>query len=150
MKKIQTALVIFFVLIIGVVSEGFAQRQISGTVLSSNGEPVKFATVQVLGTSRGTSADENGKFKINAKYGEQIKISSIGYEPSTIKVGKSDNIVVTLSVSGDKLGEVVVTALGISRQKKTLGYAVQEINNKALTEAADNNIVNTIMTIVQN
>ena len=120
------------------------QRQISGTVFDSDGNPIKFATVQVIGTSLGVSADGQGGFKILAAPGQQLQISSTGYEQYTIKIGKSNKVDVTLVSSGDKLGEVVVTALGISRAKKTLGYAVQELNNSALVDAADNNIVNTI------
>ena len=120
------------------------QHQLTGTVVNSEGVPIKSATVQVVGTNRGTSADGQGKFQIEADTGEQLRISSIGYEPNIVKVGKGNTLVITLNSSGNKLGEVVVTALGITRAKKTLGYAVQELNNNALTDAADNNIVNTI------
>jgi TonB-linked SusC/RagA family outer membrane protein len=134
-----------FLLYIGVSPTVFAQqRLLTGTVVNSDGSPVKFATVQVVGTNVGVSADEQGKFKIEAIPGQQLLVSSIGYESSTVKVGKGIVIVVTLTSSGNKLGDVVVTALGITRAKKSLGYAVQELNNAALTDAADNNIVNTI------
>src|SRR6185437_4475947 len=123
----------------------FAQeRLLTGTVINSDGSPVKFATVQVVGANVGVSADENGKFKISAIPGQQLQVSSIGYEPTIIKVGKSNLLTITLISSGNQLGEVVVTALAITRAKKTLGYAVQELKNDALTAAPDNNIVNTI------
>ena len=120
------------------------QHQLTGTVVNSEGLPIKSATVQVVGTNRGTSADGLGKFQIEINAGEQLRISSVGYEPNIVKVGKGNTLIITLNSSGNKLGEVVVTALGITRAKKTLGYAVQELNNNDLTQAADNNIVNTI------
>jgi TonB-linked SusC/RagA family outer membrane protein len=145
MKKLLTVFGVLLILAMGVSLTAFAQqRELSGTVLNSDGSPIKFATVQVIGTGQGVSADEQGKFTITASPGQQIQVSSIGYEPSVVKVGKSNVLVITLGSSGNQLGEVVVTALGISRAKKTLGYAVQELNNSALTDAADNNIVNSI------
>src|SRR6185312_10639530 len=144
MKKF---LIVFgmYLLYIGVSSQVFAQqRLVTGTVLNSDGNPVKFATVQVVGANVGVSADENGKFQISASPGQQLQVSSIGYESSIIKVGKNNFLTITLNSAGSQLGEVVVTALGITRAKKTLGYAVQELKNDALTAAPDNNIVNTI------
>lgn len=144
MKKIFTAYGLFL-LFIGISTSLFAQqRQFTGTVLDSDGIPIKFATVQVIGTNTGISADELGKFKINAVPGQQLQISAVGFETTTVTVGENIVLVIKLVSSGTNMGEVVVTALGISRAKKTLGYAVQELNNSALTDAADNNIVNTI------
>jgi TonB-linked SusC/RagA family outer membrane protein len=144
MKKILTG---FGMLLIGIGTTFtvFAQQRIlTGTVLNTEGNPIKFATVQVVGSSNGASADEQGKFKIKAATGQELRVSSIGYEPDIVKVGKSNILVITLVHSGNEMGEVVVTALGITREKKTLGYAVQTLDNSALVDAADNNIVNTI------
>lgn len=144
MKKFLTAFGLLL-LCIGINTTVFAQqKQITGTVLSSDGSPVKFAAVQVVGTKTGQSADEQGKFKITATRGQQLRISAVGYDPVTVKIGDNNDLVIKLNWVGDNMGEVVVTALGISRAKKTLGYSVQELNNAALTDAADNNIVNTI------
>lgn len=144
MKKILNVFGILL-LFTGLSTPSFAQRrQITGTVLNSDGAPIKFATVKISGTGQGASADEQGVFKVNVAAGAALEVSAVGYETSTIKVGKSNTLVITLTTAGNSLGEVVVTALGISRAKKTLGYAVQELNNSALTDAADNNIVNSI------
>ena len=144
MNKILTVLWIFLFCIGTGFTASAQQMPVSGTVLDADGNPIKFATVKVVGSTLGTSADEQGRFKIQAASGQQLQISSTGFEPNTIQVGKSNTMKVTLVSSENKLGEVVVTALGISRAKKTLGYAVQELNNAALTDAADNNIVNTL------
>lgn len=144
MNKIVTAIGILL-LCIGVTSSVFAQQRIiTGRVLNTDGTPIKFATVQVAGTSHGISANEQGEFKIEGTTGEQLLVSSVGFESTTVTIGKNNSLEIRLAPSANKLGEVVVTALGISREKKTLGYAIQQINNKELTDAPDNNIVNTI------
>ncbi len=144
MKKILT----FFgmlLFLIGVSIRTMAQqREITGTVLNSDGVPIKFATVQVVGTNVGVSADEQGKFKIEASPGQRLQVTAVGYESGTIKIGKSTLLAITLSSSGNNLGEVVVTALGITRAKKTLGYAVQDLSGDELSGARDNNIINNI------
>lgn len=144
MKKILTVFGLFL-LLTGISATVCAQRrQVTGTVLNSEGVPIKFATIKVTGTSVGTSADEQGVFKINIDGHDELEITAIGFEPGIVKVGKNNSIVVTLVSAKNNLGEVVVTALGLSRAKKTLGYSVQELNNSALTDAADNNIINTV------
>lgn len=120
------------------------QRQVTGTVLDPDGLPVKLASIQVMGTNRGTTADELGGFKIQATAGEELEVSSIGFLTTKIKVGQNNKLVIALSRSGNDLGEVVVTALGITRSKKTLGYAVQKLDGSQLNMARDNNIVNSL------
>jgi TonB-linked SusC/RagA family outer membrane protein len=145
MKKLLTVFCVLLLLNMGVSSTGFAQqRELSGTVLNSDGIPIKYATVQVVGTAQGISADEQGKFTITASPGQQLQVSSIGYETAIVKVGTSNNFVITLASSGNKLGEIVVTALGITRAKKTLGYAVQDLSSDELSGARDNNFINNI------
>ncbi len=126
-------------------SNGFAQqRQVTGTILSPDGLPVRLASIQVIGSNRGAIADEQGQFKIEANAGEELQVSSIGFATLIVKVGQDSKIVITLSRSGNDLEDIVVTALGISRAKKTLGYAVQKIDGAQLNTARDNNIVNSL------
>ncbi len=145
MKKILTIAWMFLLLCIVAGTKGFAQlRQFTGTILSTDGLPVKLASIQVIGTNRGTSADEHGEFKIDATPGEELQVSAIGFLTSKIKVQQQNKLVITLTRSGNDLGEVVVTALGISRAKKTLGYAVQKLDGAQVNTARDNNIVNSL------
>lgn len=144
MRKVLAAcgLLLFFA---GLSTAVFAQqREYSGVVLNSNSEPVKFATINIAGTKTGVSADDQGRFLIRASRGQKLTVSAVGQETRTITLGENTTLHIQLAGSGSNMGEVVVTALGISREKKALGYSVQELNNSALTEAADNNIVNTI------
>src|SRR5579872_6354787 len=144
MRKCLTAILLFLVMM-GLGTAVLAQqRQFFGTVVNSKDEPVKYASIHLVGTKGGVSADDQGRFTITARAGQQLVVSAVGMEPQTITLGGNSSVVIKLAPSGANMGEVVVTALGISRAKKTLGYAVQELKNASLTEAADNNIVNTI------
>ena len=145
MKKTLTTICSFLLLYVATGIKVFAQqKQLTGTVLSSDGLPVKLASVQVIGTKRGTTADELGEFKITVTVGEELEVSSIGFVTSKIKVEQKNKLVITLTRSGNDLGDVVVTALGISRSKKTLGYAVQKLDGSQLNVARDNNIINSL------
>ena len=145
MKKNLSFLVMFLLLMVASGSKAFAQKQeLSGTILNSDGSPIQFASIQVKGTTRGATSNEKGEFKITASPGEELQVSSVGYVTRLIKVAKVTNLVITLTNSGNDLGEVVVTALGITRAKKTLGYAVQKIDGSQLDQAKDNNIINSL------
>lgn len=144
MSKILTALATFLFLI-GIFSSVSAQQmQVLGTVLDNEGKPIKFATVLVVGTAVGTSADEQGKFKIQSSSGQKLQISATGYQTSVVTVGSNPVLSINLVTAGDQMEEVVVAALGLTRSKKALGYAVQELKGSALVDAAANNIVNTL------
>lgn len=145
MKRIITFIGVFLLLCATTGTKLFAQqKQFTGSVLSSDGTPVKFATVLVVGTTVGTSADEQGNFKIQSSSGQKLQISATGYQTSVVTVGNNAVLYLRLIASGDQMEEVVVSALGLTRSKKALGYTVQELKGSALVEAADNNIVNTL------
>jgi TonB-linked SusC/RagA family outer membrane protein len=100
------------------------------------------ASVLEKTTSNGVTADENGKFIITvANTGATLVVSAVGYTPREIKVGTSATISITLQEVAN-LSEVVVTAMGISREKKALGYATQEIKAADLNRNLQPNIVN--------
>src|SRR5688500_1882206 len=107
-------------------------RQISGVVLNNNGEPVPLATIIIKGTNNSTTADENGRFTINATGNNLVLVvSSVSYASREITVGTDNSYNIRLSDAGD-LREVVVTALGIRKEKKALGYSAQEIKGADL------------------
>ena len=100
-----------------------------GTVKDSNGQPVIGAAVQVIGTSVGSITDIDGKFSIPAETGQTLLVSYIGYQSAKAKVtGK--HIKMTLVESSIAVDEVVVTALGIKKEKKALAYSVSEIKGE--------------------
>ena len=107
-----------------IVQLTFAQQKtVSGTVSDENGLPLIGATVVIAGTSSGTTTDFDGNYKITASQGDVLNFSYVGYSDQSITVGASNTINTTLQPD-NTLDEVVVTAQGIKREKKSLGYAV--------------------------
>ena len=116
-----------------------AQKTITGVVKNANDAPVSEVTVQVKGTSRGTTTNVKGEFTILANTDETLVFSAIGYATIEKQVGNSATINVSLTEGTKELGEVVVTALGIKREQMALGYATQSINENQVTDARSNN-----------
>lgn len=95
-----------------------AIAQITGTVTDSTGEPLIGATVMISGTSTGTSADLDGNFSIDAKKGQELRISSVGYETALVKIGDQTHIDVVLKESSTMLKDVVVVGYGTMEKKR--------------------------------
>ncbi len=145
-------LLIFFSLSSGAL---FAQgRIITGKVSSAkDNSSLAGVSVSVKGTNRSAAADADGNFSIPAPAGRVVLVFSfVGFSSKEVTVGADDNTVaVSLTEDNRQLGEVVVTALGISRQKKTLVYAAQTVKPTELTEARDaNNVINSLSGKVAN
>ena len=123
----------------------FAQsKEITGKVTDSKGTPIPGVTVKVKGQKSGTSADADGTFKINASTSATLIISGIGFETKEVRVGNLENLTISLRQSDASLSEVVVTALGIKREKRLLTYATQEVKGTSLVEAKQDNLVNAL------
>jgi TonB-linked SusC/RagA family outer membrane protein len=122
----------------------FAQQSITGRVTDAKG-PVAGVTVSIKGTARGTQTDTNGSFTIQASQGETLRFSNIGYKSTEIVVGSTKTINATLTEDASALDEVVVTAMGVKREKKTLGYSFQEVKAEQITDAKENNIANALV-----
>jgi len=123
-----------------VVQMTFAQEKtVSGTVTESSGQPLPGASVVVRGSTSGTQTDFDGKFAIKAKVGDILVFSYVGMEAKTVTVGASNTVNVTLE-EGLQLEEVIVTAQGIKREKKALGYAVAEVGSEQLEQRAEGDI----------
>ncbi len=125
----------------------FAQTQgseVSGTVYDSNGEPLIGAIVTVKGTNRGVATDADGKFHLQAKPGQVLTVSYVGSKTQEVAVGVSKNYTVTLKSTTQDLDEVVVTALGIKRDKKALGYAIDDIKADELMKNKSTNAINSL------
>lgn len=115
---------------------------IKGTVTDGAGEPLIGATIKVVGTQNGTVTDLDGKFTINCKAGATLEISFIGYK--TIQLQASNGMKVKLEEDGKVLQDVVVTALGIKRDRKALGYGLTEVKGEELTKAKETNVINSL------
>jgi TonB-linked SusC/RagA family outer membrane protein len=121
------------------------KKVVSGTVKDSNGAPVMAATIKEKGTSNGVVSDDKGAFKIAVKPNAVLVISSIGQDKTEVKTDNSGTVNVQMHTSTNELEGVVVTALGIKKQKKSLGYAVQEIKGTSLVEAREPNLANALV-----
>jgi TonB-linked SusC/RagA family outer membrane protein len=118
-------------------------QTVSGRVTSQNGEPLIGASILVAGTSTGTVTDVDGSYSINVGNGTSIVFSYTGYISQTLPINNQSVINVVLS-EGLALSEVVVTALGISREKKNLTYATQNVNTEELSQARELNVINSL------
>jgi TonB-linked SusC/RagA family outer membrane protein len=117
--------------------------QITGTVTSAeDGMPVPGASVQIKGTTIGISTDGNGKYSISVPTTSNTLIFSfVGFKTQEVAIGGRTLIDVVLEVEALSLDEVVVTALGISREKKSLGYAVQEVKGDEVNQVKNDNFL---------
>ena len=116
-----------------------------GVVIDVTGEPVIGATVVVKGKAGvGTVTDIDGNFTLkNVKKGEVLHITSLGMAPIDV-VWNGGSLTVTLKEDSNALDEVVVTALGIKRERKSLGYAIQDVKGDVLVNAHENNVANAL------
>lgn len=133
-KYILCAALVFF------SSLAMAQGPIKGQIKNEAGQPLAGATVTVKGTSISETADANGNFYISAKNDDVLIISNVGYE--SIEVIARDAAFINLSSNVKNLSEVVVTALGIKKEIKRLGYSIQEVKGADLVKARDPNAIN--------
>lgn len=116
-----------------VPSENMAKDiRISGVVKDELGEPVSGANVVVKGQVLGTITDMDGRYSLNVPAKSVLVVTFIGYKTKEVPVGKQSVINVTLSEDAELLDEVVVTALGIKREEKALGYSVQKVGGERL------------------
>jgi TonB-dependent SusC/RagA subfamily outer membrane receptor len=128
-----------------IVSYSWAQeRTISGTVMDDNG-PLPGVNVTVKGTTTGTTTDINGKFKLAVNSEAKVLVFTyIGFETSEVQIGSKSVIDITLEADIKQLGEVVVTALGIAKEKRSIGYATQSVDAERVAESRETNIVNSL------
>ena len=142
MKKRFTFIMLFFFASISMV---LAQTmKVTGTVTSGDdGEPIIGATILVKGTNIGTITDLDGKFSLDVP--EKNKILQISYVGMSMQeVAVKPQVTVVLQADVTDLDEVVVTALGLTREKKSLGYALQEVKSDELTKAGQLNVASSL------
>ncbi|MBK7713722.1 MAG: SusC/RagA family TonB-linked outer membrane protein [Bacteroidales bacterium] len=138
-KKLLSTIILFLVML----GSAFAQeRTISGRITSSDdGSALPGVNVVVAGTSIGTISDINGKYTIRVPAGSKsLEFSFVGMKTYSAEIGTSDIVDVALEPSQEMLDEVVVTALGIKREVKSLGYSQQELGTQALSAARETNL----------
>ena len=120
-------------------------KTVTGTVYSSpDNTPMPSVTVQVKGRTTGVITDEAGKYSISATSNDVLQFIYVDYQTEEKAVGSNNVINVTLTATENSMDDVVVTAMGIQRQKKALGYSVQEIKSDEILKNKNPNIINSL------
>lgn len=118
--------------------------EVKGRVTDNNGEPLYGVNVMIKGTTRGTTTNDKGDYSLRVGKGATLTFSYIGFSAKEMAVGNNSTLNVSLAPGDAMLNEVVVTALGIKKEKKALGYAVSEVKGDELTQARTLNLGNNL------
>ena len=136
--------ILVLALLLGVLGSVVAQRSITGQVTDTDGLGLIGASILVEGTTTGVVTDFDGNFSVTVpEGGENLLISYTGYATQTVPVTSATTYEVVLS-EGVQLSDVVVTALGISRDEKSLGYAVAQVSGEDVTKTQENSVVSAL------
>ncbi|ULT24361.1 TonB-dependent receptor plug domain-containing protein [Sphingobacterium sp. E70] len=122
-----------------VCSALYAQTAVKGKIVDQDGKPIPGVSVSIK-DGPGTQTGADGGFSLTYTNGTVLNISAIGYKPKQVQINNQTVVNVTLESMMENLDEVVVTALGITREKKSLGYAMQEVKAKELTDAGQHSL----------
>ncbi len=120
----------------------YGQAKLGGTVTDENQQPLPGVSVTIKGTTQGTVTDLNGRFLLSVNKGQVVVFRFVGYTSQEITVGNDLNIAVNLKADSKTLNEVTVTALGVKKETRTIGYATQTVQGDQLTTARDPNPIN--------
>ncbi|RIV23387.1 SusC/RagA family TonB-linked outer membrane protein [Fibrisoma montanum] len=138
-------LCISFLLLSTTLFAALVERPIRGRVLNEQGEGMPGVNVVVEGTRIGTLTSATGDFSLNVPdSASTLLFSYIGYQRQTIRIRNQNVLEIRMVADAGQLEEVVVTALGVTREKRALGYAVQEVKGDNLTQARETNLINSL------
>lgn len=140
-----TRLLMMTLVVVGLATQSaWAQRTVSGKVISGeDGAPLPGVNILVEGTSTGTISDADGNYTVAVQSDNDVIVFSfVGFETREERVGSQSSLNITLASDARQLTEIVVTALGIEKDKKALGYVTQSVSGESLTTARETNVVN--------
>ncbi|MCX6218486.1 SusC/RagA family TonB-linked outer membrane protein [Spirosoma sp.] len=127
------------------VQQEAPKRKVAGIVLDENGAGLPGVSVVIKEAQKGTTTGADGRFSLDVPDDNAVLVFSfVGYKRQELTIGNQSNLSVTLAPEASTLGEVVVTALGIAREKKALAYAVSEVKGSEFTQARENNVANAL------
>jgi TonB-linked SusC/RagA family outer membrane protein len=119
-------------------------KQITGTVTDEKGSPLPFVSILQKGTQNGTNTDEKGTFSISVTgVNPVLVVTYTGMQPQEITIGNSNSLNISLNARGN-LSEIVVTALGINRRQKSIGYSTQQVKGEDLTFTKEQNVIGSL------
>ena len=144
MKKINLVFITIFSLLFS-LQVSAQEKSITGTVTTTaDGVPLPGVSVFVEGTNRGTQTDFDGLFTIAVSAGEKLKVSFLGMKDVSVTVGDATAINVSMEEDSQALDEVIVTAMGIKKEAKKLGYSIQTVKGDDLTKVKSVNVANSL------
>ncbi|GGG76338.1 SusC/RagA family TonB-linked outer membrane protein [Parapedobacter pyrenivorans] len=141
MKRI-TSLILFCAVCCSIAYS--QQKTITGKVMSEDGIPIASVTIQVLGTSATSQTDEEGMFSLVSNVGSTVSVTSVGYQPATFSIDNRDDYEIRLIGESTDLDEVVVTALGIRRERRQLTYSTQQVSGESVANSKEPNVLNAL------
>jgi len=144
MMKRKMLKAMFLCILMVVSSSLFAQNIVTGSVKDDTGQSLPGVSVVVKGTTIGTVTDAEGKFSLSASGNATLIFSFVGMQSKEVAVNNQRKIEVSLASSSIGVDEVVVTALGISREKKSLAYSVSEVKSEELAKGANSNVIKSL------
>src|SRR4051812_16765268 len=145
MKKIITHSIVFMLVLLSLDTFAQEARDITGKVTAKdNGQPVPGVTVLVKGTTLGAATDLEGNYVLKSvpPDAKTLVFSAVGLKKREVDIGASNTVDLVMESDALKLDEVVVTAIGISREKKALGYSTQSVGAEDLNQSGTGNALN--------
>ena len=118
------------------------KTEITGKITDSLGNGLANVSIKEKNSANGTVSDANGNFRMMAVPGTPLEITMVGYQPTVVRAG--NGLAVTLLAGNSSLDEVIVTALGIKRDKRNLTYSAQEVKGETVLAARQENIINAL------
>jgi TonB-linked SusC/RagA family outer membrane protein len=141
-SKMRKCLVLTILLTAFAYMSHAQSKEVTGKVTDSSGSPIAGASINIKGIRKGTSAGPDGSFRIMAPDNGTLVVTAIGYSPREINIGGQSEITVQIYRDTRAMSEVVVTALGIRREKRSLGYSTQTIGSDELNKTGTSNPLN--------
>jgi len=148
MRKFANSLMVLACVMLGSLAPNLAlaQSTISGKIISSaTSQTVAGASVVVKSAKNGTSTSADGTFYLTAKVGDVLVISGVGIKTQEFKINQAGSQLISVETEAGQLNEVVVTALGIRKESKRIGYSVQEVKGADLIKAREPNAINSLV-----
>ena len=133
-------IVLFCILMLSAFFVSAQNHSVKGRITGPDGNSLPGITVQVKGTNIATPTNTNGEFELNVPTNSTLVLTGVGFEEQSIKVGNHTNLDITLASSTKRLNEVVVTALGIKRESRSLGYSTATVNSEQLNQGKPVNL----------
>jgi TonB-linked SusC/RagA family outer membrane protein len=133
------------IFIVAISQSAISQNNIiTGRIIDASGNSLPNATITVKNSRVSTISGPDGTFSVNADKNSDLLVSAVGYNKAEVRVGNENYKVISLTTNTKFLEEVVVTALGVKREKRDLSYSSQEVKGEELLHAKDPNVVNAI------